>query len=171
MGFWIKTKEEKEEQNIKSSCFVGYLQQNVGQFIKGTGVNIKLDPERRVLVIKENMIFKKDALEVTLPYERIKGFSVENEVTLAKSGSAIGGAIVGGLLAGGVGALVGAGSTRGKTNVKWIAILSYEDKNGDNQEIVFLDSNEGKNKSLLTSQFENTINKMIINQSGNVTEL
>lgn len=115
-----KSDEEKEEDKFYSVKSL----QTVGKIARGEEVKLKLDSKMKKIRIL------KDTVDINIPYERIKGFWVENETTLAKSSSGIDEAIIGGLLFGGAGAVVGGMSGKGNTERRWYATLSYEDKNG-----------------------------------------
>lgn len=165
MGIFLKSKEERQTIYEKNLIFRGNIQDSVGKIPFNSLVDLKLDPDNKCLSINY-----KD-IHITLPYERINYFKIENEVTLKKAGSGIGGAIVGGLVAGGVGALVGANTKKGATNSKWIAILDYNDKEGTNKQLAFIDIFKGATKSMPSSMFEKTFNQALSNQADDITEL
>lgn len=176
MGFF-KTKEEKEqakqEKAIKkeaSLIFMGESLQAIGKIPSGKTVGLTLKPEDQVL----NIHF--DKIDITLPYDRIKGFKLEDETTLAKSGSTLGRALVGGALFGGAGAVVGGMSAKGKTNTKWIGTLTYVDKEGNIQELNFIQWGltghyEGATKHYGASLFENKINEIVSRYGEDISEL
>lgn len=169
MGFF-KTKEEKELKREKSVVFVGESLQPIGKIPAGKTVGLSLKPDTKAL----NIHF--DKIDITLPYERITGFSLVDEVTLAKSGSGLGGAIVGGALFGGAGAIVGQNIKKGKTDVKWISTLSYTDKDGNAQELSFIQWGvtghyKGATKHYGASQFENKLNEIVSRYADDITEL
>ena len=177
MGFFTKSKEEKEQKKQEkqakieaSTMFMGETMQAIGKIPAGKCVTLSLKPSDQVLNIHY------DKTDITLPYERIKGFRIEDEVTLSKSGSGLGGAIVGGVLFGGAGAIVGQNAKKGKTDVKWVGTLSYEDKEGNLQSLSFIQWGftsyyEGVNKNLVATQFESTVNEIISRYNADVTEL
>lgn len=176
MGLF-KSKEEKEQIKQKreqkreaSTMYLGETLQPIGKIPLNGLCSLTLKPAERVLNIHHAKI------DITLPYERLKGFRVEDETTLAKAGSGLGGAIVGGALFGGAGAIVGQNIKKGATKVKWIATLSYEDKEGASQELHFIESGltgrySGDKKSNLAILFENVVNKIASNCGEDITEL
>lgn len=168
--FSKKSPEEKQQKKEKSVMFLGESMQPIGKIPSGKCVGLTLKPVDQVLNLHH------DKIDITLPYARLKGFKLEDEVTLAKSGSGIGGAIVGGALFGGVGAIVGQNAKKGATNVKWIGTLSYEDKEGNLQELYFIQWGmtghyEGATKNYAAAQFENTVNEIVARNSEDITEL
>ena len=178
MGFFTKkTQEEKEqikhEKALKkeaSLSFIGESMQPIGKIPAGKYVNLTLKPSEQVLNIHH------DKIDITLPYDRIVSFRLENEVTLAKSGSGLGGAIVGGALFGTAGAIVGQNAKKGKTKVKWIGELSYKDKDGNSQTLNFIQwagfcYYEGDTKHWGAGQFEKTVNEIAGRYGDNITEL
>lgn len=181
--FTKKTPEEKkaqeEKQNKKMEAivtFVGFPIQNIGKIPQNVEVKLSLDPEERKLIITS--LRKSFPGEVKLPYERIKGFVVEDEVTLSKGSSGIGRALVGHALFGGVGAVVGAVSAKGNTSLRWIATLTYEDKEGNLQELGFIKFGIGKNnyytgkdKAFSDNQFENVIKRIVSENCEDIEEL
>lgn len=176
MGFF-KTKEEKEqakqEKAIKKEASVGFMGetlQAIGKIPSGKTVLIDLKPDSQVLRI----CYEKT--EITLPYDRIRGFKLEDETTLAKSGSTIGRALVGGALFGGAGAVVGGMSAKGQTKTKWIGTLSYVDKEGNLQELNFIQWGltghyEGATKHYGASLFENKVNEIVSRYGEDISEL
>lgn len=171
MGFFTKkTTEEKAHKKESSLIFMGESLQTIGKIPAGKCVGLTLKPSDQVLNIHH------DKTDITLPYERLKGFKLEDEVTLAKSGGGLGGAIVGGALFGGVGAIVGQNIKKGKTDVKWVGVLTYEDKEGNMQQLSFIQWGmtgyyEGATKHWGASQFENAINEIVSRYSEDITEL
>ena len=176
MGFF-KTKEEKAaikaEKALKkeaSQMFMGETLQPIGKIPIGKTVGLTLKPADSVLNIH------CDKIDVTLPYDRIRGFRLENETTLAKSGGTIGRAAVGGALFGSTGAVVGAMSGKGNTATKWIGTLSYVDKDGNLQELSFIQWGltghyDGAAKHYGASQFENKVNEIASRFADDITEL
>lgn len=169
--FTKKTPEEKQRKQEESALFNGLSTQVIGKIPINGVCMLKLDPDNKNLHIHH---LKTD---ITLPYERIKGFRVEDETTLAKSGSGLGGAIVGGALFGTAGAIVGQNAKKGKTKTKWIATLNYEDKEGNLQELRFIEvgmlgaTYEGENKSFSALNFETVIAKLSPDYNEDITEL
>ena len=169
MGLF-KSKEEKAKKKEASVMFLGETLQAIGKIASGKIVGLSLKPEEQIFNIHH------DKIDISLPYDRILGFKLEDEVTLAKSGSTIGRALVGGALFGKTGAVVGGMSAKGKTNVKWIGTLSYKDKEGTVQELGFLQIGlsgpyEGATKHYGASQFENMVNEIASRNAEDITEL
>ena len=161
-----KSDEEKEEDKFYSVKSL----QTVGKIARGEEVKLKLDS-------KMKKIRKlKDTVDINIPYERIKGFWVENETTLAKSSNGIDEAIIGGLLFGGAGAVVGGMSGKGNTERRWYATLSYEDKNGKASELFFqemglVNEYKGATKSEDAKFFERRIQSIIKEYQISISEL
>lgn len=169
MGLF-KSKEEKAIKKEASLIFMGESLQAIGKIPTGKTVGLTLKPEEQVL----NIHF--DKIDITLPYERIKGFRLEDETTLAKSSSTIGRALVGGALFGKTGAVIGGMSAKGKTDTKWIGTLSYFDKESNLQELAFIQWGltghyEGATKHYGASLFENKINEIASRYGEDITEL
>jgi len=163
-------KQEKQLKKEASAIFLAESIQAIGKIPAGKCVGLSLKSADQVLNIHH------DKTDITLPYERLRGFRLEDEVSLAKSGSGLGGAIVGGALFGGAGAIVGQNAKKGKTKVKWIATLSYEDKEGNPQTLNFIEWGvtgyyEGEIKSWNASQFENAVNNIVARYGDDITEL
>ena len=173
----FKSKEQKEQHKQEkamkkeaSLSFVGESLQAIGRIPSGQTVGLTLKPDEQVL----NIHF--DKIDITLPYERMRGFRLENETTLAKSGNTIGRALVGGALFGGTGAMVGGMSAKGKTNTKWIGTLSYVDKEGNPQELSFIQWGltghyEEATKHYGASLFENKVNEIASRFAEDINEL
>lgn len=176
MGFF-KTDEEKEQKKQKKeqkqekrAAFIGDALQPIGKIPVNGCCGFTLKPDERVLNIHSGKI------DITLPYDRIRSFQVENETTLAKSGSGLGGAIIGGALFGGAGAIVGQGAKKGKTKTRWIATLTYTDKEGMLQQLNFVERGltglyDGNSKSLSAMSFEKVVNRIASDCSEDITEL
>lgn len=163
-------KQEKQQKQEASAIFTGNPLQPIGKITINDVCGLTLKPVERALNIHH------DKTNITLPYERLKGFRVEDETTLAKSASGLGGAIVGGALFGTAGAIVGQNAKKGKTKTKWIATLTYEDKEGNLQELRFIERGitgiyEGENKSFSSLNFEQIINRIASENSEDITEL
>lgn len=168
--FSKKSAEEKARKKEKSVIFMGESLQVIGKIPAGKCVGLTLKSDQKILNIHH------DKIDITLPYERLRGFKLENEVTLAKSGGGLGGAIVGGALFGGAGAIVGQNVKKGKTNVKWVGTLSYDDKEGNLQTLSFIQWGisgyyEGATKHYGASQFESAINEIVSRYGEDITEL
>ena len=177
MGLF-KSKEEKEEKkkakDLKkeaSAVFMGESLQPIGKIPLGATVGLSLKPDNKVLNIHYNKT------DITLPYDRIRGFRLESETTLAKNGSSIGRGLVGGALFGGAGAVVGGISAKGNTKTKWIGTLSYEDKDGSLQELNFIEWGlpngyyTGDMKHDGGARFEQQIQKIAYRSGNDITEL
>lgn len=168
--FSKKSPEEKAAQKEAGLMFLGESLQAIGKIPSGKVVGLTLKPEEQVLNIHH------DKTDITLPYSRIKGFKLEDEVTLAKSGSGLGGAIVGGALFGGAGAIVGQNIKKGQTKIKWVGTLLYEDKEGNAQTLSFIQWGlsgyyEDANKHWGASQFEAKLNEIATRGNEDITEL
>lgn len=168
--FTKKTPEEKTHKKEASVLFLGETLQPIGKIPAGAVTGLSLKPDQEALNIHH------DKIDITLPYERIISFRLEDETTLAKSGSGLGGAIVGGALFGGAGAIVGQKMKKGKTKTKWVATLTYKDKDGNTQELNFIERGltgyyEGEIKNWSASQFEDTVNKIAGRYGDDITEL
>lgn len=167
MGLFSKKTPDKKEAGV---MFLGESLQAIGKIPAGKCVGLTLKPSDQVLNIHY------DKIDITLPYERLRGFRLEDEVTLARSGSGLGGAIVGGALFGGAGAIVGQNAKKGKTDVKWVATLSYVDKEGNAKTLNFIQWGlsgyyEGASKHWGAGQFENAINDIVSRYGEDITEL
>lgn len=169
MGIF-KNKKKKDSKKEKYNTFMGETMQSIGKIPMGQPVGLTLKSDKEVLNIHH------DKIDITLPYNRIRGFKLESETELAKSGSTIGRALVGGALFGGTGAVVGSISAKGRTNTKWIATLSYVDKEGNPQELNFIQWGltsyyEDASKHYGASQFENNVNNIASRYADDITEL
>lgn len=169
MGLF-KSKEEKALKKEASVAFMGSSLQPIGKIPSGSLVFLTLKPAEKVL----NIHFEKT--DITLPYDRIRGFQLESETTLAKNGSTIGRAMVGGALFGNTGAVVGSMSAKGNIKSKWIGILSYIDKEDNPQELRFIQWGvtgpyEDINKHYGMSKFETQVNEIVARYAENITEL
>ena len=159
----------KAKKQESLAIFQGYLAETLGQFNAGYLVSLKLDPDREVLEISGQ---KKDPT-ITLPYNRIVSFVVEDETSLVKSGSGIGRALAGGLLFGGAGAVVGAMSGKGKTKTAWYGTLTYKTKEGDTAQIVLKELTLGnpRSKTLSATTFETVVAGIVRRYAATITEL
>lgn len=178
MGFF-KTNEEKEIikkqkefKKEKNSIYLCAPLQAIGQIPRNEHIMISLSPE------KECMIFKylKTKEEISLPYNRIINFKIENQVSLQKSDGTIKNALIGGFLFGETGAIIGSTKGKGNTSINWFATLNYKDKEGNEKELVFVEETiigryTKKNQDLNSIEFEKTVNKIISKYSEKITEL
>lgn len=163
--------QEKEFKAEKKATFIGEALQPIGKIPAGASVVLSLKPDQEVL----NIHYKK--IDITLPYARIISFNLVDEVTLAKSGSGLGGAVVGGALFGTAGALIGQNAKKGKTKTKWIGTLTYKDKEGNQQEIKFIEWGmdggyyTANSKQYTAAAFEKTVNNITSRFAEDVSEL
>lgn len=164
-------KQEKELKKESKASFIGATLQPIGKIPLGATVGLSLKPDLQVLNIHY------DKTDITLPYSRIRGFRVEDETTVAKSGSTVGRAFVGGALFGNTGAIVGGMSAKGNTATRWIGTLAYEDKSGILQELGFIQWGmpsgyyTGATKSYHAQQFEQVIRNVAYQSGEDITEL
>ena len=109
MGFFFKSSEEKELKQRKKdeiiesgASYMGYATTNIGPILKDSVVTIKMYPKEQKVTLSAS----KDKLD--LPYNRILGFSINEESVLSSGKISLSGAIIGGALLGPVGATIGA---------------------------------------------------------------
>ena len=152
MGFFFKSSEEKELKQRKKdeiiesgASYMGYATTNIGPILKEQKVTLSAS---------------KDKLD--LPYNRILGFSINEESVLSSGKISLSGAIIGGALLGPVGATIGALSKKNKNKVNWIGTLLYESKEGEQRELTFLTYALGSptKKTFGMEQFETAMNKV-----------
>lgn len=165
MGIFFKSVEEKaanqrkkDEIMEKGTSYMGYPLQNLGPITTQSIVTIKMHPDEQ----KISLVSGKNKLE--LPYNRILGFSINDETTLSSGKVSIGGAIIGAALFGTVGGVAGALHKKGKSKTSWIGTLLYESKDGENKEINFLTYTIGNpdKKTFQMNQFEMLMNKIAV---------
>ena len=163
MGFFFKSSEEKELKQRKKdeiiesgASYMGYATTNIGPILKDSVVTIKMYPKEQKVTLSAS----KDKLD--LPYNRILGFSINEESVLSSGKISLSGAIIGGALLGPVGATVGALSKKNKNKVNWIGTLLYESKEGEQRELTFLTYALGSptKKTFGMEQFETAMNKV-----------
>lgn len=169
MGLF-KSKEEKKIKKEAKVFFLGQTLQPIGRIIAGQTVGLSLEPEKQVLRIHQ------DKIDITLPYDRIVSFMLEDETKLMNGGNAGLRALAGGALFGATGALIGAASAKNKATKKWVGILTYKDKEGQVQSLAFLQMAltkpyDGETKHYGASQFEKMVNEIASRNSENITEL
>lgn len=135
----FKTKKEREiakekriNKKANSAVFLGKCVQNIGPIMIGEVCTLSIDVDNGNLEIKSG---KKTA---KIPLNRVLGFSLDSEVTLAHGKTSIGRATIGGFLFGDSGAIIGANSKKGNTETRWIGTLLYDDKQGDTIETNFI---------------------------------
>lgn len=173
MGFF-KSKEEKDaikaEKDRKAESkviFTGTATQPIGKIQPGWIVDLTLDPDEQRLHIKN----KKESADITIPYERLREFHLEDETTLEKSGGTVGRAVVGGLLFGPAGAVVGGMSGKGKTKTRWFGTLVFENKDGDTEELIFVEFLSFKGGNPASVQFKTRVNAIAASNRPDITEL
>ncbi len=169
MGLF-KSKDSKITKKESKVFFLGQTLQSIGKIPVGKNVGISLEPERQVLKIQ----YEETA--ITLPYNRIVSFMLEDETKLSDRGNAGLRALAGGALFGVTGAIVGAASAKNKATKKWVGILTYKDKEGQVQNLTFLQMvltkpYDGEAKHYGAGQFEKMVNEIASRNSESVTEL
>lgn len=174
MGFFDTVELLKE----KTTVFKGETVQSVGVIPQGVNVSLKLDSANGNLVI----VYTKTQT-VTLVYERVLGFSVgcTKSYEADQVSNAVGQVLArGGLgrgVAGQVGRLVGGGLVgRQKEIVRWIGTLFYTNKNGEREELQFIEKvgdeyYSEETKSAAAKKFETAVNKVAMLTGDNLTEL
>lgn len=165
-----KKEKAKEIEDAMTSLFVGTALQPIGKIPVNGCCSLKLMPKEKVLNIHQGQI------DITLPYDRIISFKLEDETKFCNSGSGLGSAIVGGVLFGGAGAIVGQNMKKGKAKKRWIGILTYKDKAGEIKELHFIQwgvtgEYTGENKQIVAMKFEAAVNKIGSANGENITEL
>ena len=185
--FSKKTEAEKVEKQIKKDkllLFKGLSLQPIGKIAKGKVFVLSLVPESKIINIHH------DKIDITLPYNRIKSFKVENKTTLLKSGSTIARSLVGKAIYGSLRnylqeekLLQEMESTNlnklSKTLLKttfWIGNLTYLDKNSKEKELIFIEYGSSeiyvkKDKHPVTSQFEMRLNEIVSEYQEDIKEL
>ena len=81
MGLF-KSKDSKITKKESKVFFLGQTLQSIGKIPVGKNVGISLEPERQVLKIQ----YEETA--ITLPYNRIVSFMLEDETKLSDRGNA-----------------------------------------------------------------------------------
>lgn len=168
--FSKKSPEEKNFDREKKAIFQGETQQTIGNIPIGKLVMLKLDPAN------EKLLITFGSTEIALPYSRITGFAVESETNLVNGKVSVGGAVVGAALFGGVGALIGANKNKGKTKNKWYASLTYIDKAGNPQELLFVEyalisPYDKQGKSINALNFTAAVMGIVSRYQESITEL
>ena len=167
----VNKEEKKATREEKSLFFQGILGNSLGKIPAGALVVLTAKPEEEKIAIQHKVGFKTQT-EITLPYERIVNFKVEDEKEIIKKDNGVSRAIVGGLLFGGAGAVVGAMTTKNITEHKWYGVLTYIDKNGDEQQIVLKEVLHNKaTKSLNAVAAETCITRIITWYAEDITEI
>ena len=159
---------QKKESKV---FFFGQTLQSIGQILEGKEVCLSLSPEDRVLNIRQDK-----TTNITLPYDRIMSFVLENESTCTNGGNAGLRALAGGALFGTTGALIGAASAKNKTTKRWIGVLTYKDKAGLENSLAFLQTAllkpyDGDVKHYGAAQFEKIVNEIASKNRETITEL
>lgn len=163
-------KEARERKKEAGAFFYGQTLQPIGRIAAGQPVGLTLNPDSQVLNIHH------DTTDITLPYARILGFLLDSEDKLAGSGNAGMRALAGGALFGATGAVVGAASAKNKASRRWIAVLTYKDKEGNPQSLRFLQMvltkpYDGETKHYGAAQFEKAVNEIGSRMGEEITEL
>lgn len=166
----VKDGKKSDEEKEVDKLYSGKSLQTIGKVVRGDEVKLKLDSNAACLRIL------KGATDIKIPYERLKGFWVENETTLAKSHSSLDEAIIGGFLFGTAGTVAGAMSGKGNTERRWFATVAYEDKQGASQELHFMEMGlvneyKGASKSDNALFFERRIKDIVAYHQPTVSEL
>lgn len=169
MGLF-KSNEEKKIKKEAKVFFLGQTLQPIGRIIAGQTVGLSLEPEKQVLRIHQ------DKIDITLPYDRIVSFILEDETKLMNGGNAGLRALAGGALFGTTGALIGAASAKNRAARRWVGILTYLDKTGTMKSLAFLQMAltkpyDGDAKHYGAAQFEKTVNEIASRNGENITEL
>lgn len=165
MGLF-KSKEKKE----KSVAYMGETLEPIGKIPVKAVVGLTLKSDDKVLNIHH------DKINITLPFDRILSFKTESETDLKKAGNSLGGALIGGVIGGGVGAVIGAGKNKGKTDIKWFSTLTYKDKDGQVQELHFIDYGltgyySGESQHWGYMKFAQELNNIAVSYADDITEL
>ena len=163
-------KAARERKKETSVFFYGQTLQPVGKIAAGQPVGISLNPDIQALNIHH------DKTDITLPYNRIISFLLDSDDKLTSSGNAGLRALAGGALFGTVGSVVGAASAKSKTSKRWIAVLTYKDKEGATQSLSFLQMAltkpyDGETKHYGAAKFEKAINEICSRCGEEITEL
>ena len=165
MGLFFKTSEEKaasqrkkDETMEKGTSYMGYPLQNLGPITTGSVVTIKMHPDEQ----KISLTSGKNSID--LPYDRILGFSINDETSLSSGKISIGGAIIGSAIFGPVGGVLGGLQKKGKNKISWIGTLLYESKEGERKELNFTTYTLGNpdKKTFQMNQFETLMNKIAV---------
>ena len=152
MGLFFKTSEEKaasqrkkDETMEKGTSYMGYPLQNLGPITTGSVVTIKMHPDEQTISLTSG----KNSID--LPYDRILGFSINDEASLSSGKISIGGAIIGSAIFGPVGGVLGGLQKKGKHKISWIGTLftTYTLGNPDK-------------KTFQMNQFETLMNKIAV---------
>ena len=166
----MQKKSNAQTKKEASVFFYGQALQPIGKITAGQSVGLSLNPDIRALNICH------DKINITLPYNRILGFLLDSEDKLTSSGNAGLRALAGGALFGATGAVIGAASAKSKTSKRWIAVLTYKDKEGNLQSLSFLQMMftkpyDGETKHYGAAQFEKVINQICSQNAEDITEL
>lgn len=163
-------KSERERKKESGAFFYGQALQPIGKIAAGQPVGLTLIPERQVLNIHY------DKIDISLPYNRIISFILDSEDKIGGKGNAGLRALAGGALFGATGAIAGAASAKNKASRRWIAVLTYKDKDGNSQSLSFLHMAltkpyDGETKHYGAAQFEKLVNEICARMGENITEL
>lgn len=169
MGLFGK-KQDKEKDKDKSLIFTGESLQPIGKIPVGADTILTLDGKEK------NLVIHYEKTEITLPYNRIVGFKLEDESTVSKGGSAVARALIGSALLGTAGAIGGGLSAKGKNQKRWIGTLMYRDKEGNNQEVGFIQTGlgghyTGDQRHWGMGRFVDRVNAIASENAEDITEL
>jgi hypothetical protein len=96
MGLFFKSSDEKaasqrkkDEIMEKGTSYMGYPLQNLGPITTNSVVTIKMHPDQQKITLTSGKN------EIELPYDRILGFSIDEEAKLTSGKISLGGAIIG----------------------------------------------------------------------------
>lgn len=170
MAFLFKSADEKaasqrKKDDImeKGTSYMGYPLQNLGPITSDSIITIKMHPAEQRITLSSGKN------EIELPYDRILGFSIEEETTLTSGKISLSGAIIGSALLGPAGMAFGALHKKGKNKVRWIGTLLYLSKEGTPEELNFLTYTLGSpdKKTFQMTQFESLMNKIATRKFNN----
>ena len=175
MGLFFRTPEEKavskrkkNEIMEKGTSYMGYPLQNLGPINTESVVTIKMHPDDQKISLSSG----KNSID--LPYNRILGFSINDEASLSSGKISVGGAIIGAALFGPVGGVLGGFQKKGKNKITWIGTLLYESKDGEQKELNFKTYTIGnpEKKTFQMNQFEMLMNNIAVRRyDGQTFEL
>ncbi len=163
MGLFFKTPEEKakakrkkDETMERGTSYMGYPLQNLGPITAESIVTVKMHPDEQKISLSSGKT------SIDLPYDRILGFSINDEASLSSGKISIGGAIIGAAFFGAAGGVIGGLRKKGKNKISWIGTLLYESKDGEQKELNFKTYTIGHpdKKTFQMNQFEMLMNKI-----------
>ena len=132
MGLFSKDKESQNYRKEKNALYCGTTLQPIGIIPKGEEVEIRLNPKKRLLIIEY-----EGEENVTLPYERIRGFVIDyvTEEKINQNPNLAALVLSTGLF--GTAGKVASVFMGNKKKVVWIGTLRYVDKAGREKELTF----------------------------------